>query len=204
MLYWCTGCRSYFSVKTGTPPENSNIPPQKWTIGIYLRLFSLKSVSGTGLGTVGKTVVVGAKDRATNQVSAWVVTSIDKPTLQGFVGDVAGPDATVYTDEAAAYEGVPFAHEAVKHLVAEYVRAQAHTNGVESFWDVFKRARTGTFHKMSSKHPNHYVQEFAGKHNIRESKTLDQMCSVAFSLTGRTLPCRWPIADDGLSSGARS
>ena len=40
----------------------------------------------------------------------------------------------VYSDEAAAYEGLPNPHEAVKHSVAEYVRDQAHTNGMESFW----------------------------------------------------------------------
>ena len=43
----------------------------------------------TGRGRVGKTAVVGAKDRETNQVAAKMVTSTDKPTLQGFVKDHA-------------------------------------------------------------------------------------------------------------------
>ena len=153
MPYWCTDCRSYFSVKTGTPLASSNIPLRKWAIAIYLCLTSLKSVSsmklhrdlkisqksawfmlhrireawmpkvgggkpydgpvevdetymggkrknmpnakrkelvGTGRGAVGKTAVVGAKDRATNQVSARVVESTDKPTLQGFVVEAYG------------------------------------------------------------------------------------------------------------------
>ena len=38
-----------------------------------------------GRGPVGKTAVVGAKDRATNRVSAAVVKNVDQPTLQGFV-----------------------------------------------------------------------------------------------------------------------
>ena len=75
-------------------------------------------------GSVGKVAVVGAKDRATKQVRAQVVTNTDKPTLQGFVVEHTAPDATVYTDEAAAYEGLPFAHEAVKHSVKEFVRGQ--------------------------------------------------------------------------------
>ena len=37
-----------------------------------------------GRGTEGKTAVVGAKDRATNWVSARVVGRTDKRTLQGF------------------------------------------------------------------------------------------------------------------------
>ena len=48
----------------------------------------------------------------------------------------AAPGATVYTDEAGAYRGMPFNHEAVCHSVGEYVRDQAHTNGMESFWSI--------------------------------------------------------------------
>ena len=161
-------------------------------------------LADTGRGAVGKTAVVGAKDRATNRVSAQVVESADKETLQGFVVDHTAPGVTVYSDEAAAYQGLPFDHEAVKHSVAEYVRDQAHTNGVESFWASLKRAHTGTFHKMSPKHLDRYVRQFAGKHNLREADTLDIMRHVVASLIGRRLMYRTLIADNGLSSGARS
>ena len=158
---------------------------------------------GAGRGAVGKTAVVGAKDRATNRVSAQVVDSTDKATLQGFVIEHTAPGATVFSDEAAAYQGLPFDHEAVKHSVAEYVRDQAHTNGMESFWSLLKRAHTGTFHKISPKHLDRYVQEFAGKHNIREEDTLAQMAAVAAGLIGKRLMYRQLIADNGLDSGAR-
>ena len=36
MPYWCSDCRSYFSIKTGTPMANSNVPLRKWVIAIYL------------------------------------------------------------------------------------------------------------------------------------------------------------------------
>lgn len=52
--------------------------------------------------------MVGAKDRATKQVAAKVVQSTDAPTLQGFVEEQADPSATVYTDDARAYEGLKF------------------------------------------------------------------------------------------------
>ena len=81
---------------------------------------------------------------------------------------------------------------------------QAHTNGVESFWAVLKRAHTGTFHKMSPRHLNRYVQEFAGKHNVREDDTLAQMVTVAAGLTGKPLMYRELIKDNGLPNGARS
>ena len=157
-----------------------------------------------GRGAVGKTAVLGAKDRTTNRVSARVVAETDKATLQGFVAQQAMPEATVYTDEHASYQGMPFHHETVKHSVAEYVRDQAHTNGVESFWSMLKRAHTGTFHKLSPKHLDRYVSEFAGKHNIREEDTLAQMVAVTAGLIGKRLMYRQLIEDNGLDSGARS
>ena len=265
MPYWCTDCRSYFSVRTGTPIARSNVPLRKWAIAIYLCLTSLKRVSsmklhrdigvsqptawfmlhrireawsgegegpfdgpvefdetyfggkrrnmsnakrkelaGTGRGAVGKTAVVGAKDRATNKVNAKAVQDTDKPTLHDFVADNAEPDAVVYTDDAAAYEGIPNEHETVKHSVSEYVYGMAHSNGIESFWSMLKRAHKGTFHKISPKHLDRYVREFAGKHNIQDSGTLVQMRDTVAQLVGRNLLYRDLIADNGLSSGTRT
>ena len=266
MPYWCSDCRSYFSVKTGTAMQASKIPLRKWAIAIYLVLTSLKSVSsmklhrdlgvtqatawfmihrireawaeddddqfdgpvevdeayfggrrenmslakrkalaeaGAGRGTVGKTAVVGMKDRDTNEVRAEVIADTKKKTLQGFVREHAEPGATLYTDEHGSYTGMTeFEHEAVNHSVSEYVRGQAHTNGMESFWAMLKRAHDGTFHKMSPKHLQRYVSEFAGKHNIRDSGTLAQMRDTVARLVGRRLLHRALIADNGLSSGS--
>ena len=121
-----------------------------------------KELADTGRGPVGKTAVVGAKDRETNRVSATVIQSTDADTLQGFVKDHADSEATVYTDDATAYESLPFDHDSVKHSLQEYVNGDVHTNGIESLWSLLKRAHTGTFHKLPPKHLDRYVQEFAG------------------------------------------
>ena len=267
MPYWCSDCRSYFSIRTGTPMMNSKIPLRKWAIGIYICLTSLKSVSsmklhrdldisqkaawfmlhrireawagtdndnngrfegpvevdetymggkranmsnskrkeleGTGRGAVGKTAVVGVKDRTSNEVRAEVVKATDAVTLQTFVVKNTASGATVYTDDATAYEGLPYYHESVKHSVKEFVRQQAHTNGVESFWSMLKRAHKGTFHKISPKHLDRYVQEFAGKHNMRQSDTLVQMRDTVARMVGRNLLYRDLVRSNGLSSMAR-
>ena len=143
--------------------------------------------AGAGRGSVGKTAVVGVRDRASRQVRAKVVAKTDKSTLQGFVVENADPKATVYTDEASAYEGMPFDHEAVKHSVSEYVRGMAHTNGIESFWATLKRGHTGTYHQMSPKHLQRYVDEFAGRHNVRNEDTLAQMHGVVARFVGKRL-----------------
>ena len=144
-----------------------------------------------GRGTVGKAAVVGAKDRFTGMVSARVVERTNKATLQGFVGEQATGTATVYTDEHGAYDGLPN-REAVRHSAGEYVRGDAHTNGVESFWSMLKRAHKGTFHRLSEKHLQRYVNEFAGRHNVRELDTEDQMAELVAGMERKRLRYREP------------
>ena len=267
MPYFCKACRSYFSVRTGTPMENSRLPLRKWVFALYLYVTSLKSVSsmklhrdikvtqktawfmmqrlraawdqsgleplpgpveadeiyvggkrknmpkckrkalaeaGAGRGTVGKIAVAGMKDRSTKQVRARVVGDTTKPTLQGFVRENAEPGATLYTDEHGAYPGMPeFEHEAVNHSVGEYVRLQARINGMESHWALFKRGFQGTFHKLSPKHLQRYVDEFAGRQGIRDQDTIVMMREAVTRVVGKSLTYKELIADNGLPSGAR-
>ena len=88
-----------------------------------------------GRGTVGKAAVVGARDRDTGRVVARPIAFTDKADLQGFVTATTEVGSVVYTDEAKAYEGMPYrSHWAVKHSANEYVKGMAHTNGIESVW----------------------------------------------------------------------
>lgn len=163
-----------------------------------------RALAGTGRGAVGKTAVAGMKDRATNQVQATVVRNTKSETLCRFIIEHTDPESTmIYTDDSLTYHVLP-KHETVKHSVSEYVRGKAHTNGVESFWALLKRAYQGTFHKLSPKHLDRYVREFAGKHNLRPFGTLDQMRLLVRSMSGKRLSYRDLIADNGLASGARS
>ena len=142
--------------------------------------------SKAGRGAVGKTAVVGMKDRDTNTVSAEVIESADGLTLKEFVLDQTGPRTRVFTDEHRGYQGLPN-HQTVKHSVGEYVDGMAHTNGIESFWSLLKRGYKGTYHKMSAKHLQRYVNEFAGRHNVRSRDTLEQMAVIARGFTGKRL-----------------
>ena len=139
-----------------------------------------------GRGAVGKVAVVGMKDRETNQVLAEVVESTNKATLHAFVGERTDSDTQVYTDDHAAYRGLPN-HETVRHGVGEYVRGHAHTNGMESLWSMLKRGYAGTYHWMSPKHLHRYVNEFDGRHNNRPLDTAEQMSTMVQGLDGRRL-----------------
>ena len=69
---------------------------------------------------------------------------------------------------------------------------------------MLKWAHMGTFHKIFPKHLNRYVQEFSGKHNVRELGTLAQMAALVAGLVGKRLMYTDLTADNGLSAGARS
>lgn len=141
-----------------------------------------------GRGTVGKTAVAGMKDRATGEVRAKVVEHTDAKTLKGFVYDNTSPGSTIYTDESKSYSGmVDMDHESVNHSIGQWVNGMAHTNGMESFWAMLKRAYHGTYHHVSKKHLNRYVQQFAGKHNLRELDTMEQMQLIVAGMIGKRL-----------------
>ena len=157
-----------------------------------------------GRGAVGKTAVAGVWDRATGHVVAQVVEKTDARTLQGFVANHTAEGAQVYTDDAKAYKGMDRPHETVRHSVGEYVREQAHTNRLESFWAPMKRGYQGVYHKMSPKHLHRYVDEFSGRHNYRPKDTIDQMSKLVAQMSGKQLRYADLIANNELPSGARS
>ncbi len=148
-----------------------------------------------GRGVVGKAPVVGAKQRG-GEVRAQPVPDTRKETLQAFVADIVDAESTVYTDENNSYRGlVNTEHETVRHSVGEYVRDQAHTNGIESFWAMLKRGFHGTYHQMSVKHLARYVTEFAGRHNVRDLDTAMQMAMLAKGMAGKRLRYKDLIAE---------
>ena len=67
------------------------------------------------------------------------------------------------------------------------VDGMAHTNGIESFWSMLNQGCHGTYHKMSKKQLQRYVNEFAGRHNFRPMDTLEQMKKLAYEMAGRKL-----------------
>ena len=156
-----------------------------------------------GRGPVGKTAVVGTKDRKTKQVQAKVVQDTTSQTLTGFVYDTSDEEAQVYTDDARAYQALKRAgHKTVKHSVKEYVDGEAHTNGIESFWALLKRGYYGTYHRMSPKHLQRFVDEFVGRHNHRGYDTVDQMAQTAKGLVGKEITYKRLTRDNGLDSMA--
>ena len=150
-----------------------------------------------GRGPVGKEAVIGIKERKGKKVRALRVESTDAQTFHWIILDNVASGTTVYTDEHKSYSGIDklgFKHESVHHSIGEYVKGEAHTNGVESFWAMLKRGYYGTYHKMSAKHFQKYLDEFADRTNVRHMDTMEQIKAAVAGLVGKRLTYKDLIA----------
>ncbi len=130
-------------------------------------------VEGMGRGYKGnKTVVVGAFERG-GAIRLQVVRGRDRETLQGFIRESAAGDAqAIYTDELPSYIGIAnedIEHETVKHHEKEFVKGDIHTNSLENVWSLLKRSIIGSYHQVSAKHLDAYLDELEFRFNNREN-----------------------------------
>jgi len=108
---------------------------------------------------------------------ARTIPTPSKKILTGIVAERVSPDATVMTDELAAYKSLDktYHHEAVNHRSEQWVRGdlrEIHTNSFESAWSLFKRSIVGSFHQISKKHMDAYLDGFEWRFNNRENSFL--------------------------------
>ncbi len=155
-------------------------------------------VEGMGRGyKANKVVVVGAFERG-GAIRLQVVRGRDRETLQGFIREnTAGDTRAIYTDELPSYVGVAddnTEHETVKHREKEYVRGEVHTNSLENVWSLLKRSIIGSYHQVSAKHLDAYLDELEFRFNNRENPHMfrDAMCKL---LVANNLPYAKLISD---------
>lgn len=156
------------------------------------------------IGKTGKVIMVGIKDRATNKVLLDVVPDIKKGIHRLFIARNILPGTTIYTDDLSSYRNLPYPHRFVCHSKGQYVDGDVHTNGIESFWALFKRGHHGVYHKMSPKHMLRYAAEFEGRFNSRDLPTVERMGQVAQGFCGRRLRYVDLIRPNGYDSDARA
>jgi transposase-like protein len=142
-----------------------------------------------GRGTVGKTPVLGMRERGGRTV-ATPIANTDRHTVQSVIHEHVEAGSTLHTDEAGAYAGIGgFNHDTINHSAGEYVRDDVTTNGVESVFAVLKRGLIGVYHHASPKHLGRYVDEFAFRLNEGNVKhhTLTRLDSFIDGVAGKRL-----------------
>jgi transposase len=117
-----------------------------------------------------KTTVVGAVERG-ESVRAKVVKDRSSYSIAPFVEQNIVKGSNLMTDEAPVYNEFrrTYNKQTVHHARREYARGNVHTNTIEGFWGQFKRSVRGTYHYVSKKHLQSYLDEFAFRYNLRAS-----------------------------------
>ncbi|MBI4213616.1 MAG: IS1595 family transposase [Chloroflexi bacterium] len=128
-----------------------------------------------GTGGMDKVMVLGAMERG-GMVRFKVESHRTREVLHNFIASTVDDGATtIYTDEYSGYDGIGdenTVHETVNHGAEEWVRADVHTNTVEGVWSLFKRSIVGSYHRLSTKHMEAYLDEMAWRFNNRENPYL--------------------------------
>ncbi len=119
-----------------------------------------------------KTWVAGAIQRG-GRIRVERIPNIRRNTLHDFIRRTVKDEAeAIYTDELRSYLGIEdhnTKHKTISHSDEEWVVGNVHTNGIEGVWSLFKRSIVGTFHKMSRKHLDRYLEELEWKFNNRNN-----------------------------------
>lgn len=129
-----------------------------------------------------KTPVVGAVERK-GEIVVKATQDASSTTLQRLMREHVQIGTTLYTDEWSGYtraKRLGYLHETVNHRSSEWVNGLVHTNTIEGFWSQLKRSLHGTYHFVSPKYLQSYLNEFSYRYNRRTSDRLfEEMVELA-------------------------
>jgi transposase-like protein len=130
-------------------------------------------------------------------VRSFHLPDVKGDTLRSIVLAHLKGKTVVYTDEnrATVYAAQGFDTESVNHSIGEYVRGNAHTNTIESYFAIMRRGIIGTYHHVSQQHLKRYLAEFDYRYNEREAlgvSDAERMAKSVKGIVGRRLTYRRP------------
>lgn len=127
-----------------------------------------------GRGAEGKTPVLGIVQRK-GKMRAKVVSDVQANTVLPVIFDHVEEGAEISTDEGTNFNQLKefgYTHTTVKHSAEEYVNGSTHVNTIEGFWGQLKRSINGSYHWVSPKYLQLYVDEFAFRYCYRSLQSL--------------------------------
>ena len=141
----------------------------------------------TGRGPTDKTIVLGILERG-GLVRTQVVRNRKKRTLQREVKSTVAAGSALYSDDLASYDGLnrEYAHQTVDHAI-RYVDGLVHTNSLENFWSLLKRALNGTYVSVEPFHLFRYLDEQAYRYNERKCSDRDRFYRAIRGILDRRL-----------------
>jgi transposase len=122
------------------------------------------------LGRSKKQIIFGAVER-NGRASIVHVRSSGARVLLPEIQNRIAKSSLIHSDEWQAYKSLPkhgYSHTTVNHGKLEYVRGTAYTNTIEGYWSQLKRSIDGTYHSVSPKYLQQYLNEFSFRYNLRD------------------------------------
>ena len=118
-----------------------------------------------------------------------VIPNTQQETIEPIIKTNIKESASVYTDEWFAYKDLNkwFNHQIVIHSAKQYVNGKVSTNSMEGVWSQFKKGVNGTYHQVSKKHLQSYVDEFTMRFNTRKYEEQDRFDLVLSSAINKRL-----------------
>jgi transposase-like protein len=156
---------------------------ERFSAGLYSRHASLGKVAVQGL--------LQRHHRGHSTVRASVVADVRKRRLQDNVRANVREGANVYTDALKSYDGLEanYIHGVIDHS-EKYVDGKVHTNGLENFWSLLKRALKGTYVSVEPFHLFRYLDEEVFRFNNRKDNDSGRFDSVMSSTIGKRVTYR--------------
>ena len=128
-----------------------------------------KTKGNQGRSTKTKTAVFGMVERG-GKLIAQTVDNVQSKTLIPIVEGCVEKGTQIYTDEFNVYNKLPsigYEHGIVPHKERIFVLGEAHTNTIEGFWSLSKNGIRGTYHAVSDKYLQNYLDEYSFRYNHR-------------------------------------
>ena len=140
-----------------------------------------------GTGYEGKMAVMGLLERD-GQARTMVIGGTKREHFQPNVRNHVEYGSVVFTDAHESYRGLDndFIHGVINHA-EKYVDGVIHTNGIENFWALLKRAIKGTYVSVEPFHLFRYLDEQTFRFNTRKGTDADRFVKAAAALTGKRL-----------------
>ncbi|MBI4269055.1 MAG: IS1595 family transposase [Candidatus Rokubacteria bacterium] len=152
---------------------------------------------------VSKAVVAGLLDRAKGRVHAQVVPNVQATTLAPMIRQNVEPGSEMITDMLRSYWQIrdDYIHSVIDKTKM-YVKGHVHTNGLENFWSLLKRALRGTYIAVDAFHLHRYVDEQAFRFNERRDSRGDvgRFVTALRAIVGKRLTYRDLTTDPGLAT----
>lgn len=223
-LYRCHGgdCGKQFTATVNTILEDSHLPIRLWLMTFAILTTAKKGISALqlqrqlGIGSYrsawhlchrirhamgkepmkGLLLGAGGKDVAVDET--WVGGRPSRlPPKQP--GERRKKRPTQKQPVVALIERGGGGHVAVDHSKGEYSRDGLGTNEAEAYFALLKRGITGSFHHVSKKHLQRYVDEFSYRWDRRKMSDGERTVDAIKTSEGKRLMLKEPIRKEKLS-----